>query len=199
MELEPRRYDRILNEAPDDVLGAIFGFLLFESSTAAKDDDGVRAPLPPLLPQSAAAAALGLPEHADLAKLRESVAVASRLAVVAQRWRNTTRRAGAYASLVLRHDKLCEAFDSGNDAALISLTADCRRVWFRDDGSGAFRKGVEFEKWLWGKVLPLASYLALRCCGCPALGQLGLRTLVVLSTTIASRFRASMTYSSREV
>ena len=128
MALEPRRYDRILNEAPDDVLGAIFGFLLFESSTAAKDDDGVRAPLPPLLPQSAAAAALGLPEHADLAKLRERAAVASRLAVVAQRWRNTTRRAGAYASLVLRHDKLCEAFDSGNDAALISLTADCRRV-----------------------------------------------------------------------
>ena len=195
MELEPRRYDRILNEAPDDVLDAIFGFLLFEAST----DDGVRGPPPPLLPQSSAAAALGLPEHADLAKLRESVAVASRLAVVAQRWRNTTRRAGAYASLVLRHDKLCEAFDSGNDAALISLTADCRRVWFRDDGSGAFRKGVEFEKWLWGKVLPLASYLALRCCGCPALGQLGLRTLVVLSTTIASRFRASMTYSSREV
>ena len=77
MELEPRRYDRILNEAPDDVLGAIFGFLLFESSTAAKDDDGVRAPLPPLLPQSAAAAALGLPEHADLAKLRERAAVAS--------------------------------------------------------------------------------------------------------------------------
>ena len=26
MALEPRRYDRILNEAPDDVLGAIFGF-----------------------------------------------------------------------------------------------------------------------------------------------------------------------------
>ena len=77
MELEPRRYDRILNEAPDDVLGAIFGFLLFESSTAAKDDDGVRAPLPPLLPQSAAAAALGLPEHADLAKLRERAAVAA--------------------------------------------------------------------------------------------------------------------------
>ena len=25
MALEPRRYDRILNEAPDDVLGAIFG------------------------------------------------------------------------------------------------------------------------------------------------------------------------------
>jgi hypothetical protein len=34
MALEPRRYDRILNEAPDDVLGAIFGFLLFEASTA---------------------------------------------------------------------------------------------------------------------------------------------------------------------
>ena len=78
MALEPRRYDRILNEAPDDVLDAIFGFLLFEAST----DDGVRGPPPPLLPQSSAAAALGLPEHADLAKLRESVAVASRLAVV---------------------------------------------------------------------------------------------------------------------
>ena len=77
MALEPRRYDRILNEAPDDVLGAIFGFLLFESSTAAKDDDGVRAPLPPLLPQSPAAAALGLPEHADLAKTRERADVAS--------------------------------------------------------------------------------------------------------------------------
>ena len=124
MALEPRRYDRILNEAPDDVLGLIFGFLLFEAST----DDGVRAPPPPLLPQSPADTMLGLTEHADLAKLRESVAVASRLAVVAQRWRNTTRRAGAVASLVLRHDKLCEAFDSGNDAALISLTADCRRV-----------------------------------------------------------------------
>ena len=74
MALEPRRYDRILNEAPDDVLGAIFGFLLFEASTAAKDDDGVRAPLPQLLPQSPASAALGLPEHADLAKLRERAA-----------------------------------------------------------------------------------------------------------------------------
>ena len=128
MELEPRRYDRILNEAPDDVLGAIFGFLLFESSTAPKDDDGVRGPPPPLLPQSPAAAALGLPEHADLAKLRERGAVASRLAVVARRWRSAVTRAGAYANLVLRHDKLCQAFDSGNDAALISLTADCRRV-----------------------------------------------------------------------
>ena len=76
MELEPRRYDHILNEAPDDVLGIIFGFLLFEASTAAKDDDGVRAPLPPLLPQSPAAAALGLPEHADLAKTRERADVA---------------------------------------------------------------------------------------------------------------------------
>jgi len=76
MALEPRRYDRILNEAPDDVLGAIFGFLLFEASTAAKDDDGVRAPLPPLLPQSPAAAALGLPEHADLAKTRGRADVA---------------------------------------------------------------------------------------------------------------------------
>ena len=76
MALEPRRYDRILNEAPDDVLGAIFGFLLFESSTAPKDDDGVRTPLPPLLPQSPAAAALGLPEHADLAKTRERADVA---------------------------------------------------------------------------------------------------------------------------
>ena len=43
---------------------------------AAKDDDGVRAPLPPLLPQSPAAAALGLPEHADLAKTRERADVA---------------------------------------------------------------------------------------------------------------------------
>ena len=77
MALEPRRYDRILNEAPDDVLGAIFGFLLFESSTAAKDDDGVRARLPHLLPQSPAAAALGLPEHADLMNLRERATVAS--------------------------------------------------------------------------------------------------------------------------
>ena len=79
MALEPRRYDRILNEAPDDVLGAIFGFLLFEASTAAKDDDGLRGPPPPLLPQSPAAAALGLPEHADLAKTRGRADVASRL------------------------------------------------------------------------------------------------------------------------
>ena len=128
MALEPRRYDRILNEAPDDVLGAIFGFLLFEASTAAKDDDGVRAPLPPLLPQSPAAAALGLPEHADLAKTRGRADVASRLAIVARPWRSAMKRVGAYGNLVLRHDKLCEAFDSGNDAALISLTADCRRV-----------------------------------------------------------------------
>ena len=127
MALEPRRYDRILNEAPDDVLGAIFGFLLFESSTAAKDDDGVRAPLPPLLPQSPAAAALGLPEHADLAQTRGRADVASRLAIVARPWRSAMIRAGAYANLVLRHEKLCEAFDSGNDAALISLTAGCRR------------------------------------------------------------------------
>ena len=77
MALEPRRYDRILNDAPDDVLGIIFGFLLFESSTAAKDDDdGVRGPPLPLLPQSPAATVLGLAEHADLAKLRERAAVA---------------------------------------------------------------------------------------------------------------------------
>ena len=95
MELEPRRYDRILNEAPDDVLGAIFGFLLFESSPAPKDDDGVRAPLPPLLPQSPAAAALGLPEHADLAKTRGRADVASRLAIVARPWRSASTTAAS--------------------------------------------------------------------------------------------------------
>ena len=39
MALEPRRYDRILNEAPDDVLGAIFGFLLYGRVTVQGVDD----------------------------------------------------------------------------------------------------------------------------------------------------------------
>ena len=46
MALEPRRYDRILNEAPDDVLGAIFGFLrtlvVLDLSFSDVDDDALR-------------------------------------------------------------------------------------------------------------------------------------------------------------
>ena len=39
MALEPRRYDRILNEAPDDVLGIIFGFLLLTLDLGYSDAD----------------------------------------------------------------------------------------------------------------------------------------------------------------
>ena len=79
-----KKWDLILNALPEDVLCRTLGLLLFESSDAPTDEDGVNAPPPPLLPQSPAAAALGLPEHADLAKLRERAAVASRLAVVSK-------------------------------------------------------------------------------------------------------------------
>ena len=159
--------------------------ILFEGQGAPADDDGVRAPNPPLLPQSPAAAALGLPEHADLAKLRERAAVASRLAVVSKGWRSAMVRAGAFASLVLRHDRVARAFDTWNDAALVSLSATCRRVWFRDDGSGAFRKGVDetgrdFDAWLWESILPQAACVSLRCCGCPSLQRLSFRRVVTL-------------------
>ena len=101
---------------------------------------------------------------------------------------------GAFASLVLRHDKLVSTFDRlvqmdrprwegpelHVDAALKALTASCQRVWFRDDGSGAFRKGARFDRWLWDEILPLASCVSLRCCGCPALDRLAFRNVVTL-------------------
>lgn len=220
-----KRWDLILNAMPEDVLCRTLGLLLFESSDAPTDEDGVKAPPPPLLPQSPAAAALGLPEHADLAKLRERAAVASRLAVVSKPWQRLMKATGAFASLVLRHDRLVDTFDNlvpiverlgeggcgmkhlvrarllfkeehgreptaaelgelrapGHaDAALKALTASCQRVWFRDDGSGAFRKGAQFDRWLWDDVLPLASCVSLRCCGCPALDRLAFRNVVTL-------------------
>ena len=94
-------------------------------------------------------------------------------------------RAGAFASLVLRHDRVARAFDTWNDAALVSLSATCRRVWFRDDGSGAFRKGVDetgrdFDAWLWESILPQAACVSLRCCGCPSLQRLSFRRVVTL-------------------
>ena len=179
-----KRWDRILLEVPEDILLRTLGLLLFEGQGAPADDDGVRAPNPPLLPQSPAAAALGLPEHADLAKLRERAAVASRLAVVSKGWRSAMVRAGAFASLVLRHDRVARAFDTWNDAALVSLSATCRRGWFRDDGSGAFRRGVDetgrdFDAWLWESILPQAC-VSLRCCGCPSLQRLSFRRVVTL-------------------
>jgi hypothetical protein len=181
-----RRWDLIVNALPEDVLCRTLGLLLFESSDAPQDEDGVKAPPPPLLPQSPAAAALGLPEHADLAKLRERAAVASRLAVVSKPWQRLMKATGAFASLVLRHDRLVDTFDTkveyrdGVDAALKALTASCQRVWFRDDGSGAFRKGARFDRWLWDDILPLASCVSLRCCGCPALDRLAFRNVVTL-------------------
>ena len=107
-----KRWDMILNGLPEDVLCRTLGLLLFESSDAPTDEDGVKAPPPPLLPQSPAAAALGLPEHADLAKLRERAAVASRLAVVSKPWQRLMKATGAFASLVLRHDRLVDTFDT---------------------------------------------------------------------------------------
>ena len=189
-----RRWDLILNALPEDVLCRTLGLLLFESSDAPTDEDGVKAPPPPLLPQSPAAAALGLPEHADLAKLRERAAVASRLAVVSKPWQRLMKATGAFASLVLRHDRLVDTFDRliqmdrprwegppvHADKALKALTSSCQRVWFRDDGSGAFRKGARFDRWLWDDVLPLASCVSLRCCGCPALDRLAFRNVVTL-------------------
>jgi hypothetical protein len=185
-----KRWDMILNGMPEDVLCRTLGLLLFESSDAPTDEDGVKAPPPPLLPQSPAAAALGLPEHADLAKLRERAAVASRLAVVSKPWQRLMKATGAFASLVLRHDRLVDTFDTqfvmggvhreGVDAALKALTSSCQRVWFRDDGSGAFRKGAQFDRWLWDEILPLASCVSLRCCGCPALDRLAFRNVVTL-------------------
>ncbi len=195
-----KRWDMILNGMPEDVLCRTLGLLLFESSDAPTDEDGVKAPPPPLLPQSPAAAALGLPEHADLAKLRERAAVASRLAVVSKPWQRLMKATGAFASLVLRHDRLVDTFDtiidddlvtaaerdelmgrnSMRDVALKALTSSCQRVWFRDDGSGAFRKGAQFDRWLWDEILPLASCVSLRCCGCPALDRLAFRNVVTL-------------------
>jgi hypothetical protein len=188
-----KKWDLILNALPEDVLCRTLGLLLFESSDAPTDEDGVKAPPPPLLPQSPAAAALGLPEHADLAKLRERAAVASRLAVVSKPWQRLMKATGAFASLVLRHDRLVATFDLKDnwsklradvegraDAALRALTSSCQRVWFRDDGSGAFRKGARFDRWLWDDILPLASCVSLRCCGCPALDRLAFRNVVTL-------------------
>jgi hypothetical protein len=195
-----KKWDLILNGMPEDVLCRTLGLLLFESSDAPTDEDGVKAPPPPLLPQSPAAAALGLPEHADLAKLRERAAVASRLAVVSKPWQRLMKATGAFASLVLRHDRLVDTFDtmtdddlvtaaerdelirsnSMRDTALKALTSSCQRVWFRDDGSGAFRKGHQFDRWLWDEILPLASCVSLRCCGCPALDRLAFRNVVTL-------------------
>ena len=45
---------------------------------------------------------------------------------------------------------------------------------------GAFRKGARFDRWLWDDVLPLASCVSLRCCGCPALDRLAFRNVVTL-------------------
>ena len=63
--------------------------------------------------------ALGLPEHADLAKLRERAAVASRLAVVSKPWQRLMKATGAFASLVLRHD------DRARSTAWISIRHSC--------------------------------------------------------------------------
>ena len=63
-----RRWDLILNALPEDVLCRTLGLLLFESSDAPTDEDGVKAPPPPLLPQSPAAAGKGGNGDATLRK-----------------------------------------------------------------------------------------------------------------------------------
>ena len=93
---------------------------------------------------------------------------------------------GAFASLVLRHDRLVDKFDrliqmdprqggaaAARDAALKALTSSCQRVWFRDDGFRRVPERARFDRWLWDDILPLASCVSLRCCGCPCFGSLG--------------------------
>ncbi|KAH8066145.1 hypothetical protein JL722_558 [Aureococcus anophagefferens] len=82
-----------MDALPDDVLGRVFGALLLDGD-GGFDDDGAGAPAPPWQ-RSNVGAALRLPPHTNLYRLRERCRAAGVVALVCGRWRAAAAAATA--------------------------------------------------------------------------------------------------------